>query len=294
MKKDLNSTSQALDLLKSSGNLKPTPAKLISLERAVTYYNNYFNTRLAKKDTDQTRAVWFSLELLNNYFTRVNALCAAKNIEITRFVFLLGADSNGKRTILLAPATYDTQLDLHRAFSLDDGDVSYIYRFAGENYSTITDLAALQSTEESLILSNEGYVSTSKAVELYNNYYDFITGPLATEVELDTRFAWYNKGEFEEYITFLNNQAAFSFNGVSFIFGAKNDDDSEGVYANLVTLFFAPTQSENFDLVLNNLGTNELTLTKDTWTLTKDQELNSQKSFFFNFSQSGPPPPDWD
>jgi len=261
-----------------------TPSKLISLEKAVTYYNNFYNTRIAFNTTDKTRAVWFEFKMLEDYFERVTSFCAEKNIEITRFVFLLGAQHNGQRTVFLAPATYDEQLDLHRAFSFDNGEITYIHRFAGEDYSTVTELDDLQSVEQSLLLSNSGYLSSAKAITLYNNYFDTVMKPFSDIVDSDTRYVWYDKGEFEGYILYLKKMYN-NLNGVNVIFGVKNNDEAEGIYANHLTLFFAPTISQCKDIQNFN---------EDLWEYPISKINSSSTTCFFNRGHGGPPPHSWD
>ncbi|UOY05449.1 hypothetical protein L0P88_16015 [Muricauda sp. SCSIO 64092] len=291
IKKDTN-----IAILEQYSSKVVAPAKLISLVKAVTYYNNFYNTRIAFDNSDKTRAVWFEFEMLESYFERVTSFCSEQNIEITRFVFLLGAEDNGKRTVFLAPATYDERLDLHRAFSFDNGEITYLHRFAGENYSTETKLDRLQSPDQSLVLSSSGHISSARAIQLYNNYYDFVTGPFSETVEFDTRFVWYEKGEYEKYLTYLKTQSKEydqELTGVNVIFASIDNSPLEGEYSNHLTLFFAPTIENNTTLL--NLKSNErLDLTKETWKFINSKNDFSQTSSMFNYGNSGPPPVQWD
>lgn len=268
------------------------PAKLISLEKAVAYYNNFYNTRVTYTK-ENTRAVWFGFEMLENYFEKVITTCTTLNIQITRFVFLLGAENDGRRTLMLAPATYDEHMDLHRAFSIDNGEISFLYRFAGENYSTLTELNRLQSSEQSLILSSSGHISTAKAIQLYNNYYDFVTEPFTDVVDSDTRFVWYEKGEFEGYLSYLKKTCS-AIGGINVIFGSKNNEEAEGMYANRVTLFFAPAKSNNGTCLFSDDSEDVLDLTNKSWVLPSNKDFSQNRTFLFNFGQSGPPPDSWD
>ena len=296
MSKGLIKKNANIAILEQHSSEVVAPAKLISLEKAVTYYNNFYNTRIAFDNSDKTRAVWFEFEMLESYFKRVASFCNEQNIEITRFVFLLGAEDNGKRTVFLAPATYDERLDLHRAFSIDHGEITYLHRFAGEDHSTITDFTQLQSKEESLILSNNGPISSAEAIQLYNNYYDFVTGPFSETVEFDTRFVWYEKGEYEEYLTYLKTQSKEynqELTGVNVIFASIDNSPLEGEYSNHLTLFFAPT-IENNTTLLNLKSKERLDLTKETWKFINSKNDFSQTSSMFNYGNSGPPPIQWD
>lgn len=293
----LNSSSDVLVLKNSRNKQIEIPEKLINLNRATSYYNNFYNTRLANDRSDESRAVWFELKMLQEYFNRANNFCASQNIEISRFVFLLGATENGERNVLIAPATYDERLDLHRAFSLDNNEITYLHRFPGENYSTIKDFTRLKSTEQSLVLSTKGLVSSAEAVTQYNNYFDTILSPLASAIPLDTRFVYYEVSEFEAYLTYLKTQAKennINISGINAIFGAKDNTENEGMFANLVTLFFAPTAEglknisiSSFDAPQKNL----LALTKTEWESTLEEGLITA---MFNFGQGGPPPYGWD
>lgn len=284
MKKDLIRKDSHTATLEQ-GSKVVVPAKLISLEKAVTYYNNFYNTRIAAGHSNKTRAVWFEFKQLENYFERTTTFCVEQNIEISRFVFLLGATKKGQRTVFLAPATYDEQLDLHRAFSFENGKIIYLHRFAGEDYSTITDFTELQSTEESLILSNKGTISSAKAIQLYNNYYDVVTGPFNNIVDSDTRFVWYEKGEFEGYLTYLKENCNDP-SGVNIIFGVNNNNKAEGIYANRLTLFFAPTTSFENENIYD--------LNKNIWEYPETESNVSPMTCYFNRGSSGPPPYGWD
>ena len=274
----------SVDVQRETSTPSLKPAKLISRKQAVDYYNNFYHTRIATGYLDDNRAVWFSIEQLENYFEKVNALCAEKAIEITRFVFLLAAKENGERTVVLAPATYDEQLDLHRAFSLDNGKVTYLHRFAGEDYSTIKEYTGLHSLDESLLLSNEGYISSATAVQWYNNYFDTVTGPFTAVLKGDTRFVWYEKGEFEEYLSYVKENSSNSV-GINVIFGVKDNNELEGIYANRITLFFAPDTSKT------SIGLNMI---RNKWEHVISSKEEEKITCYFNRGNSAPPPFHWD
>lgn len=269
------------------------PEKLIPLEKAVTYYNNFYHTRIAIDASDQTRAVWFNFEQLENYFNRVYTICSEKSIEITRFSFVLGASASGERTVFIAPSTYDEGFDLHRAFSFDNGALSFIHRFPGENYSSITNFENKHSLEESLLLAPTGLISTADAITLYNNYYTFKTGPFTPIMPFDTRFIHYEKGEFEGFISYLKYHKD-DITGVNAIFGAKDDIPSEGLYANHTTLFFSPTH-ENTKMkslsCLDNLDCNVLDISKEIWSLDEFESNQPEVISLFNIGSGAPPPP---
>ncbi|MFK7811476.1 MAG: hypothetical protein AB8B59_03215 [Maribacter sp.] len=276
------------------------PNKVISLNQAVIYYNNFYNTRLANGASDTTRAVWFEFKALKNYFNRVINFCTKKNIEISKFAFLLGADENNQRTVFIAPVTYDEQLDLHRAFSFDSDEITFIHRFAGEDYSTIKDFDQLQSLDQSLIFCDSKPISSAEAIALYNNYHDAVTAPFSDVVESDTRFVYYEKGEFEAYLTFLEEQTRakeITLSGLNIVFAARNNDDEAGIYANRITLFFAPTLEENTKISFSTFDApKELTLdfSENIWGVHPIKILTSQKSTLFNRGNSAPPPYHWD
>lgn len=274
------------------------PSKVIPLNKAVSYYNNFYKTRLANETTNTTRAVWFEFEALQNYFKNVISFCADKKIEISRFAFLLGADENNSRTVFIAPVTYDEQLDLHRAFSFDNDKITFIHRFAGESYSTIEDFDQLQSLDQSLILFDSKAISSAKAISLYNNYHDTITQPFADVVAKDTRFVYYEKGEFEAYLSFLEEQSilhGIKISGLNVIFGAHDNTQQEGIYSNHLTLFFAPTNNgssksfSSFNLAKEYL----LDFSKNTINFEPHSPILSTSSLF-NDGHSGPPPFTWD
>ncbi|MEM8508547.1 MAG: hypothetical protein AAF717_11985 [Bacteroidota bacterium] len=276
------------------------PEKSISLEKAVNYYNNFYNTRILHDPSDSTRAVWFEFSMLERYFKEVVTTCEKRNITITRFVFLLGADPEGKRTVFLAPATYDAQLDLHRAFSLDNDEITFLYRFPGENYSTITAFEHLQSTDQSLILSNKGHISSAEAIALYNHYYDVKTGPFTPVVPLDTRFVYYEKGEFEAYLSYLKAQSSahdIALDGIHMVFAAIEDIEEEGPYANHITLFFAPTKNGSNEKLVSSLDMPEdtvLDVSKRQWEFPTPTINPTQITAFFNHGSGAPPPHHWD
>lgn len=293
MKKDHGTP---LTLRKTVPNGITIPEKIISLEKAVTYYNNFYHTRILHDPSDTTRAIWFEFNMLEQYFKDVLETCEKRNISISRFMFLFGANTEGKRTVFLAPATYDEQLDLHRAFSLDNDEITFLHRFPGENYSTITEFEPLQSTAQSLVLSNTGRISSAEAIALYNKYYDVKTGPFTPIVALDTRFVYYEKGEFEEYLSYLRAQSStlgIEIDGLNMIFAAKDDNPEEGIYANHVTLFFAPTKENSFS-AFNEKENDILDFVKDQWVLPQSDLESGQIPCFFNYGGSGPPPKMWD
>jgi hypothetical protein len=276
------------------------PSKIIPLNKATTYYNNFYQTRLANYTQNSLRAVWFDYKALKDYFKYVTNFCSDKQIKISRFSFLLGANKNNQRTIFIAPVTYDEQLDLHRAFSFDNNKITYLHRFAGEPYSTVKDFDKLQSVEQSLILHNSHSISSAEAITLYNNYHDAITAPFSAIVELDTRFVYYEVGEFEEYLSFLDDQAALnniSLSGINVVFAAHQNNEDAGIYANHLTLFFAPTLKENRNcsfFSFDKPNENILDFSKNTLNPQPIKILSSQLSTLFNFGQGGPPPVHWD
>ena len=207
------------------------------------------------------------------------------------------ADKNNKRIVFIAPIKYDKRLDLHRAFSFDNGHVTYIHRFAGEKYSTVKDLHTLQSVEQSLVLGDSGKISTAKTITLYKNYHDAINAPFSDVVESDTRFVYYDKGEFEAYIDYLSNQSidhGIKISGLNVIFGVKNNNASEGIYANHLTLFFAPTSSEDitksFLCFHSSSNDSQLNLAEDLWYEENYEIKRYSKPTLFNLVHGGPPP----
>lgn len=293
----LNSAADVFVLQSSANKQVALPQKSIDIEMAKVYYNNFYNTRLANGIQNQTKATWFELDGLKNYFSNVIELCANRDIEITRFAFLLGATKKGNRTVLIAPVTYDEKLDLQRAFSLDNDNITYLYRFPGEDHSDVQNFKGLHSTSQSLVLSSSGMVSSAKAIELYNNYHDTILAPNSDKLASDSRFVYYEKGEFENYISFLCEQAQennIGISGINAIFGAKNDYESEGMFANLVTLFFAPTVEGSKTAVITSFDApkeNVLDLRNDRWDSTKEKALITT---MFNRGSGAPPPYHWD
>lgn len=294
-KNNLKTTSEVLVLQSIEDKQVLVPEKAINLKKALAYYNNFYNTRLSNNSKDNTRSIWFEFELLKDYFKRANLLCSKKNIEITRFVFLLGATKEGKRNVLLAPATYDERLDLHRAFSIDNDKITYLHRFAGENHSDIKNFDNLHSNEQSLVLSNSGLISSSEAIFMYNNYHDSILAPSAETIPFDTRFVYYEKGGFESYLSFLAEQSItknLPITGINVIFGTK--DEKEGIYSNLVTLFFAPTKDEAKNISFSSFDKPEkncLNLAENKWNDTLEQTATPT---MFNRGTGVPPPFSWD
>ena len=273
------------------------PSKIISVNKAINDYNNFFDTRIANDPTDRTRAIWFDLEMLQDYLGRIDAAAEEKGIEITRLAFLLGADKNNKRTVFMAPMTFDDKYDIHRAFSIDNDKVTFINRFPIEKHSPIEDSTGLHNADQSLVLSENGPISSAEAIELYNNYFDSKIEPHADTVEADTRFVYYDKGVFEEYIGYLNLQADKTnteVSGLNIVFTVYDNNITEGLYANHLNLFFAPTEKGSerhisfmsFDPEENG----HLDFSRDRFEFTEKTIISS----YFNRGGGAPPPYHWD
>ncbi len=227
------------------------PEKIIPVSKAINEYNNFYNTRIAplqnETATKDNRAVWYDLQTLENYLQKIETVTQQKGIEITNLGFVLGVDSNNKRTVFLAPMTFDSESGINRAFSIDNDKITFLHASPFDNHAKINNEAKSATTNQSLILSSDGYISSAKAVTMYNNYYDSKLKPLTDVIENDTRICFYEKGVFKNYLTYIKQQAAnnnINVSGINMVFGVYGKDASFGAYANHQTLFFAPTTSE--------------------------------------------------
>jgi len=227
------------------------PEKVIPFNKAVEEYNNFYNTRIApfqgKSSVDETRAVWFDLEALENHLQKIETVSQEKGIEVTGLSFILGADENNKRTVIIAPMAIHPKTAVDMPFSIDNNTITFLDNTAFDKYSNVTDLTALTNTNQSLLLSTNGYISSADAIITYNTYYDTKVAPFSDIVKNDTRICYYKKGIFAEYIDFLKKQASINnitISGLNIVFGVYNNDVSLGEYANHQTLFLAPTALE--------------------------------------------------
>jgi len=280
------------------------PEKIISFNKAVDEYNNFYNTRIApfegKSNSDKTRAVWFDLESLENHLEKIENVAQEKGIEVSGLSFILGADSNNKRTVMIAPMTFDPEIEVCRAFSFDNNELTYIYGDTFANYSSTTDTSNLTSTEESLILGANAYISSAEGIKMYNNYYDSKTKPIAHIIEKDTRVCMYEKGLFKDYLNYIKQQALnnkVNISGINIVFGVYGDNPTLGKdFANHQTLFFAPTELKN----KNNFKTSysfdgkkiiELDFNKNTLEKTFSKDNNIESSSIANELHGSPPNP---
>ncbi len=227
------------------------PKKIIPVNKAIDEYNNFYNTRIAPLQNEDSaidnRAVWFDLQTLENYLQKIEAVAQQKGIEITDLGFVLGADHNNKRTVFLAPMTFDTASGIYRAFSIDNDKITFLHANPFDDYAKITNEVKLANTDQSLILSSKGYISSAKAINMYNTYYDTKVKPLSDVIKNDTRICFYKKGVFKNYLDYIKQQAVnnkINLSGLNMVFGVYGKDSSFGAYANHQTLFFAPTFSE--------------------------------------------------
>ncbi|MEZ4809354.1 MAG: hypothetical protein R2819_03250 [Allomuricauda sp.] len=264
---------------------------IIDLPLAVNYYNNFYKTRLSV-DSDITKKAWFSIDSLDHYFEKVYHTCQLKDIKITGMSFLFGAKQDNTRTVFIAPMCYDPKMEMDRAFTISDNEIVFLHGHLMKNHSTITNCKTLIETEESLVLGENGFLSISQVVALYNNYYDAKIKAFPNIVKTDTRIVYYRKGEFEGYIDYLKEQCEkedIELTGINAVFSVYNNDASYGDYANLMTLFFAPTTSGkksffSFDLAHENF----LDFSRNTWG--DIQGINQISSSMFNRGSSSPPP----
>ncbi|RZS98917.1 hypothetical protein [Aquimarina brevivitae] len=77
-----NETSNEQEL-----NSQLIPEKIISLDKAIAEYNNFYHTRIApfegKANTNQTRAVWFDMKSLESHLNKINVVANQNNIAVT-------------------------------------------------------------------------------------------------------------------------------------------------------------------------------------------------------------------
>ncbi|MEM9000424.1 MAG: hypothetical protein AAGB24_09170 [Bacteroidota bacterium] len=277
-----------------------TPDQVIDIQTAVNYYNNFYDTRIRDNASDLTRNVWFELTILENFVTRIYDTCNKKGIALTGLAFLFGADADKKRTVFIAPMTYDEKMGLERSFTLYNDKVVFLHGHLIDSYSTISNYKELSNKEESLILGEQGILSITDAVQLYNDYHDQKIAPIADQVDADTRIVYYRTGEFEHYLTYLNNCGkAYQMNitGINMVFSAYDKDASYGAYANHQILFFAPTATHNQHLAFSSFDApmeNLLDFSKTEWDTQPHTIKKSLVSSLFNHGSSGPPPYTWD
>ncbi|WP_024772284.1 hypothetical protein [Aquimarina macrocephali] len=227
------------------GAIIETPEKIIPISKAINEYNNFYTTRIApfeaKSTQEENRAVWFDLQTLENYLQKTKTIANQKGIEITNYSFIFGADNEGKRTLFLAPMSIDAKTKTNKAFTIENDKVKFLYENPFDDYSSSI---GSDNKVQSLILSNGGYISSKDAIVMYNNYYDKKVAPIEHIVEKDTRVCFYKQGIFENYLSYIKQQAnnkGVNLNGVNLVFGVYDNSASLGEYANHQTLFFAPT-----------------------------------------------------
>ncbi|QKX05099.1 hypothetical protein HN014_09265 [Aquimarina sp. TRL1] len=228
-----------------TANVSP-PEHMISLDKATTEYNNFYTTRIAprKTATEENRSVWFDIGQLRQHLNRMDQIAAQYQIPITKLSFLLGANAQGQRTVLIAPMTFDSQSGSHRAFTIEQQQLRFLHTDPYDNYSLIASPDT--ETETSLVLGTSGLVSTAETVAQYNRYYDTKVVPIADQVPHDTRICFYKKGIFSAYLDYLQQQAAdnqITLDGVQVVFGVYDNTPEMGAMANHQTLFFAPTET---------------------------------------------------
>lgn len=287
----------AMPELENHQSLKnDAPNKIISIHKAINDYNNFYNTRIVNDPSDQTRAVWFDFTILANYLSSIEAIAIEKGVEITRLAFLFGADSENKRTVFIAPMTFDKKFETHRAFSIDNNQITFLHRFAIEKYSDINSLEGLHSTDQSMILGSNRYLTSAEAIVLYNNYFDAKVRPISDLVKDDTRHVFYEKGVFEEYLSYIKDESSkndIDISGINFVFSSYDDDDSLGLYANHQNIFFLPTNSLNKEHIpftsFEKSESRTFDLSSNTLAMVQKELLSS----LFNRGQGVPPYGDW-
>ncbi|WP_299256068.1 hypothetical protein [uncultured Aquimarina sp.] len=228
------------------------PEKIISFNKAVDEYNNFYNTRIApfkgKSNLDETRAVWFDLESLENHLEKIETVAQEKGIQVSHLGFVLGANTNNVRTITIAPMASHPDTGENMPFSINNNQITFLDNNAFDKYSNITDLNSLTDKSQSLLLSTNGYISSAQTIEMYNNYYDTKVAPLYNVVANDSRICFYTKETFKNYITYIKRQAVdnnISLSGFNIVFGVYGDNPTLGrEFANHQTLFFAPTKTD--------------------------------------------------
>lgn len=279
-----------------------TPEKIISFNKAVDEYNNFYNTRIApfegKSNLDDTRAVWFDIKALENHLEKIEIISQERGIEVTSLGFIFGSDDNNKRTIIIAPMSIHPETNIEMPFSIDNNKVIFLDNNAFDKYSDLTIVDSLTDTEKSLVLNTNGYISVAKAIEMYNNYYDTEIISISTIVENDSRISFYRKGIFENYLNYIKNQAAehnISISGLNLVFGAYGDNPTLGKeFANHQTLFFAPTQSDskngnNVSYSLNGNEKVEINFNLKTLERIDSKNNNYEASSFANELAGSPP-----
>ena len=163
MKKDILTEQLSVVPIENSNVKIKVPQKLISLKKGLDYVNHFRDSRLVESE-EQTQEVWFELDRLRMYLDSLEKVTRAKNLQISRLSFILGADANNKRTVFLAPMRFDDKYGIHRAFSLDNNEITHIYRFPIEDYSAEDKPAQLTSIDQSLLLGPTGYISGAEAI----------------------------------------------------------------------------------------------------------------------------------
>lgn len=223
------------------------PEKIISLNKAASEYNNFYETRIApfegKSAVNENRAIWFDLQTLENYLQKIETVTQEKGIQMISLGFILAADSDNKRTVVLAPMAMNPVSGINSAFSIDNGQITFLHGKTTDNHSTV---AGTSNTNESLLLSSNGFISSTDAIKMYNNYYDTKLVPISHLVANDSRICFYEKGVFTEYLEYIKKQATenkIALSGINIAFGVYDNDPSLGEYANHQTLFFTPTSS---------------------------------------------------
>lgn len=224
------------------------PEKIISLDKAVREYNNFYNTRIApfegKTSSEQIRAVWFDTKTLENYLNNVNSLAKQQNIHITGISFILTANEENQRDIIIAPLAKHPETNANMPFSIDNNKVIFIDDNAFDAYSNLADYNALTDVAQSLLLSIDGNVSLATAIKNYNSYYDLYVEPLSNMVKNDSRFCFYEGNLFRNYLNYIKKQAKenkVDLNGVNIVYGVYDNSPALGEYANHQTLFLTPS-----------------------------------------------------
>ncbi|MEO1485925.1 MAG: hypothetical protein AAFU57_09265 [Bacteroidota bacterium] len=282
------------------------PEKLISVSEAVDYYNNFYESRVlsrAGKSSSETRKVWFSFALLEDFFAKVERVSQEKGIEITKLTFILGSDADGERTVMMAPATYDPGLGINRTFTIEDDEIIFLHAYPGDKHSNLPESSlSAQNFSNSLVLGSQGYLASKDVITMYNRYYDLEVGPYTDKIEWDTRLVYYFPGEFEGYLSYLKqndiSNDEIEISGINAIYAAYDNDPAEGIYANHVTLFFTPTDASTGNEIsfsgFNLENTFSFDYTKETFKLDKSLTISnngSGGSSTYNKGGAGPPPP---